>query len=126
MKWYVRIGNTLLILFSILFCLFIIPNSAWSSHGVEDRARTSESWTPMQKLWRGITEEKKMVVCRLAKKKVVRDQKICLYMGANNTTETVFIDKFEFCPRQIQCVYEPEKDKPNILEMMESLEESLK
>jgi hypothetical protein len=47
-------------------------------------------------------------------------------MGANNTTETIFIDKFEYCPRQIQCVYEPEKDRPNILEMMESLEESLK
>ena len=82
-------------------------------------------WTPMQKIWRGIVEDKTMVTCRLAKRKVIREQKICIYTGANNTTDTIFIDKWEYCPRQIQCVYEPEKEKPNILEMMESLEESL-
>ena len=81
-------------------------------------------WTPMQKIWRGLVEDKTMVTCRLAKRKVIREQKICIYLGANNTNETIFIDKWEYCPRQIDCVYEPEKDRPNILEMMESLEES--
>lgn len=116
MKWYVIVGNSLLVLFFILFLSFAvyIPTA------------NAVDWTPMQKLWRGMVEEKRMTVCRLAKRKVVREQKICLYQGANKTRETVFVDKFEICPKQIQCVYEPDKDAPSILEMMESLEESLK
>lgn len=116
MKLYVKIGNSLLVLFFILFLSFIA--FAPKAHAVD--------WTPMQKLWRGMVEEKKLVWCRLAKRKVVKNQRICLYVGANNTTDTVFIDKFELCPSQVQCVYEPEKDTPNIIEMMESLEESLR
>lgn len=116
MKRYVWIGNSLLILFFILFLSFIafVP-----------RAQAVD-WTHEQKLRLGLIDKKTMVTCRLAKRKVIRDQKICIYLGANNTTDTIFIDKWEYCPRQIQCVYEPEKDTPNILEMMESLEKSLK
>ena len=47
-------------------------------------------------------------------------------MGPNKTTDTVFIDRFEYCPRQIKCVYEPNKSTPMIEEMMKSMEESLK
>jgi hypothetical protein len=116
MKWYVIIGNSLLILFFILFLSFAayIPTA------------NAVDWTPMQKLWRGMVEEKRMTTCRLAKRKVVRDQKICLYEGANKTRETIFVGKFEYCPRTLQCVYEPDKDAPNIMEMMDSLEKSLK
>ena len=71
-------------------------------------------------------KDKQYVTCRLAKKKIVLTQKICIYLGANKTTDTVFIDRFEYCPRQIQCVYEPNKSTPMIEEMMKSLEESLK
>jgi hypothetical protein len=116
MKLYVIIGNSLLILFFILFLSFAayIPTA------------NAVDWTPMQKLWRGMVEEKRMTTCRLAKRKVVKEQKICLYEGANKTRETIFVDKFEQCPRTLSCVYEPDKDAPSILEMMESLEESLK
>ena len=71
-------------------------------------------------------KDKQLVTCRLAKKKIVLTQKICIYLGPNKTTDTVFIDRFEYCPRQIQCVYEPNKSTPMIEEMMKSLEESLK
>ena len=71
-------------------------------------------------------KDKQYVTCRLAKKKIVLTQKICIYLGANKTTDTVFIDRFEYCPRQIKCVYEPNKSTPMIEEMMKSLEESLK
>ena len=71
-------------------------------------------------------KDKVLVTCRLAKKKIVLTQKICIYLGPNKTTDTVFIDRFEYCPRQIQCVYEPNKSTPMIEEMMKSLEESLK
>ena len=49
-------------------------------------------------------KDKQYVTCRLAKKKIVLTQKICIYLGANKTTDTVFIDRFEYCPRQIQCL----------------------
>lgn len=71
-------------------------------------------------------KDKVLVTCRLAKKKIVLTQKICIYLGPNKTTDTVFIDRFEYCPRQIKCVYEPNKSTPMIEEMMKSLEESLK
>ncbi len=71
-------------------------------------------------------KDKVLVTCRLAKKKIVLTQKICIYLGPNKTTDTVFIDRFEYCPRQIKCVYEPNKSTPMIEEMMQSLEESLK
>ena len=71
-------------------------------------------------------KDKQYVTCRLAKKKIVLTQKICIYLGPNRTTDTVFIDRFEYCPRQIQCVYEPNKSTPMIEEMMKSMEESLK
>lgn len=98
----------------ILILTLLIPNQS-----------IAVDWTPMQKIWRGMVEEKTVITCRLAKRKVIKNQKICIFVGANNTNETIFIDKFEHCPPTIQCVYEPEKEKPNILEMMESLEESL-
>ena len=71
-------------------------------------------------------KDKQYVTCRLAKKKIVLTQKICIYLGPNRTTDTVFIDRFEYCPRQIKCVYEPNKSTPMIEEMMKSMEESLK
>ena len=49
-------------------------------------------------------------------------QKICIYTGANNTTETIFVDKWEICPNQMQCIYEPNKSVPMVEEMMKSLE----
>ena len=71
-------------------------------------------------------KDKQYVTCRLAKKKIVLTQKICIYLGPNKTNDTVFIDRFEYCPRQIKCIYEPNKSIPMIEEMMKSLEESLK
>lgn len=72
------------------------------------------------------SKDKVLVTCRLAKKKIVLTQKICIYLGPNKTTDTVFIDRFEFCPKQIKCIYEPNKSTPMIEEMMKSMEESLK
>ena len=87
--------------------------------------------TSSEALSKGVLYNKKdkdkiYVTCRLAKRKIVLVQKICIYTGANNTTDTVFIDRFEYCPSQIQCIYEPNKSIPMIEGMMKSLEESLK
>ena len=36
-------------------------------------------------------------------------------------TETIFVDKWEICPNQMQCIYEPNKTVPMIEQMMKSL-----
>lgn len=111
MKRYVVIGNTLLVLFFLFFLSFIafaIPADAAG------------------RMYKEKEKDKVYVTCRLAKKKVVITQKVCLYLGPNNTTDTVFISKFEHCPQSIQCVYEPNKKAPMIQEMFKSIEESLK
>ncbi len=71
-------------------------------------------------------KDKIYTTCRLSKTKVVEDQRICIYIGANGTNETIFNEKYEECPRTIQCIYEPNKSLPSINEMMNSLEKSLK
>ena len=71
-------------------------------------------------------KDKQYVTCRLAKKRIVLTQKICIYLGPNKTNDTVFIDRFEYCPRQIKCIYEPNKSIPMIEEMMQSLENTLR
>ena len=71
-------------------------------------------------------KDKQYVTCRLAKRKIVVTQKICIYIGPNKTNDTVFIDKFEYCPRQIQCIYQPNKSIPMIEERMKSLEDTLR
>ena len=112
-KWYVIIGNTLLISFLVLFLLFAafmgVANAGARTYGADKLAK-----------------DKQLVTCRLAKKKIIKNQKVCLFRGPNNTTDTVFIDRFELCPRTIKCIYEPNKSIPMIQEMMKSIEESLK
>ena len=71
-------------------------------------------------------KDKQYVTCRLAKKRIVLTQKICIYIGPNKTNDTIFIDRFEYCPRQIQCIYQPNKSIPMIEEMMQSLEDTLR
>ena len=92
MKWYVRIGNSLLILFFILFLSFI----AFAAHAVEP--------TQEQKLRWGLLQKKEFTTCRLAGKKVYGDTKFCIYRGANGTYEQLSVPKFELCIGQF-CYY---------------------
>ena len=87
---------------------------------------TSSSDNPQCRRWvlyNKKDKDKIYVTCRLAKRKIVMTQKICIYTAANNTTETIFVDKWEICPNQMQCIYEPNKTVPMIEQMMKSLEE---
>lgn len=111
MKWYVLIGNGLLILFFILFLSFAAFMGIANAEG---------------RMYKLTEKDKIYTACRLSKRKVVKDQMICIYIGANGTNETIFNEKYEACPRTIQCIYEPNKSLPSIDEMMNSLEKSLK
>ena len=95
---------------TLLLVAFILPPTTALSEG--------RTWGKKEK-------DKIYVTCRLAKRKIVLTQKICIYTGANNTQDTIFIDRFEYCPMQIKCVYQPNKSVPMIEEMMRSLEETL-
>ncbi len=95
---------------TLLLVAFTLPPTAALSEG--------RTWGKKEK-------DKIYVTCRLAKRKIVLTQKICIYTGANNTQDTIFIDRFEYCPMQIKCVYQPNKSVPMIEEMMRSLEETL-
>ena len=105
--------------------LFILYSSPIKSGGKEYKYKGQPKWAWQQKQYKK-TNKKIYVTCRLAKRKIVMTQKICIYTGANNTTETIFVDKWEICPNQMQCIYEPNKTVPMIEQMMKSLEETLK
>ena len=52
------------------------------------------------------------VICRLKGCDIIDDKRVCIYHGANNTVDSVWLDPIEFYPREIQCKYEPNKKKP--------------
>ena len=56
--------------------------------------------------------EKKMTTCRLASQILTKEQRVCIFVGANNTQyrEYVPYDAGE-CPREYQCPYRP-NEKP--------------
>ena len=108
------------IVLGILFLMFMVSPTAVLSDSIPVPTGKGRTYNDNKE------KDKQYVTCRLAKKKIVLTQKICIYLGPNRTTDTVFIDRFEYCPRQIQCVYEPNKSTPMIEEMMKSMEESLK
>ena len=108
------------IVLGILFLMLMVSPTAVLSDGIPVPTGTGRTYNDNKE------KDKQYVTCRLAKKKIVLTQKICIYLGPNRTTDTVFIDRFEYCPRQIQCIYEPNKSTPMIEEMMKSMEESLK
>ena len=60
----------------------------------------------------GIVNAKKMTTCRLASQLLTKDQRICVFVGANHTQyrEYVPIDAGE-CPKEYQCPYRP-NEKP--------------
>ena len=116
MKWYVRIGNGLLILFFILFLSFAAFMGTAS--GVEPTQEQKYRW--------GLLEKKKFTTCRLAGKKVYGDTKFCIYRGANGTYEQLSVPRFELCVQQFQCKYSPRGKKETIQDIMEALERSMR
>tara|TARA_Y100000004_G_scaffold177650_1_gene219440 strand:- start:2275 stop:2661 length:387 start_codon:yes stop_codon:yes gene_type:complete len=68
----------------------------------------------------------RMTVCRLAGRKIVRSKKICVYKGAQNTNETAVVEKFDDCPKDYMCVYEPNSSEVSIYDVFDSLADSIK
>jgi hypothetical protein len=67
------------------------------------------------------------VACRLKGCEIINKQRVCIYQGANNTVDQVWIDFHEFFPKEIQCKYDPKKEKPpTIQETFEAIKKSRK
>ena len=60
----------------------------------------------------GVVYARKMTTCRLASQVLVKDQRICVFIGANGTqyNEYVPYDAGD-CPKEYQCPYRP-NEKP--------------
>ncbi len=70
--------------------------------------------------------EPEYVTCRKAACEYVFDQKVCLYLGANNTQESMTFMPGEYTPSEYQCKYNPNKKKPLTLrETLDAIKEAL-
>jgi hypothetical protein len=65
------------------------------------------------------------VTCRLKGCEKIDGQRLCIYQGANNTVDHVWIDVHEFFPKEIQCKYDPKNEKPpSMRETFKQIEKS--
>jgi len=67
------------------------------------------------------------VACRLKGCERIDGQQVCIYHGANNTVDQVWIDYGQYVPNKIQCKYDPKQEKPaSIQETFEQIRKSRK
>ena len=67
------------------------------------------------------------VACRLKGCENIDGQQVCIYHGANNTVDQVWIDYGQYVPNKIQCKYDPKQEKPaSIQETFEQIRKSRK
>lgn len=67
------------------------------------------------------------VVCRLQGCQTIDGERLCVYYGANNTVDSVWINLHEYYPKEIQCKYDPKNEKPpSLRETFKAIEKSRK
>lgn len=67
------------------------------------------------------------VVCRLQGCQTIDGERLCIYHGANNTVDSVWINLHEYFPKEIQCKYDPKNEKPpSLRETFKAIEKSRK
>ena len=71
--------------------------------------------------------ETKMTTCRLASQLIVNKQRVCLFLGANNTQYSEYMpyDAGE-CPRQYKCPYRPNEKPFNLKNVIKSIKDQFK
>jgi len=86
----------------------------------------AKEYTYKQKVWQGKIKEPKYTRCLRKKMLHYKGGLACIYQGAGRTFEIEFTDKRIGCPRQYQCVYNPNSKEPNIDDVMKSLQDAVK
>ena len=86
----------------------------------------AKEYTYKQKVHQGIIKEPKYTTCLRKKMVHYKGGLACIYQGAGKTFEIEFTDKSIGCPRQYQCIYNPNSKEPNIDDVMKSLQDAVK
>ena len=76
----------------------------------------------------GISEAKgKTTTCRLASQILGNDQRVCVFVGANNTQYREYLpyDAGE-CPREYQCPYRPNEKPFDIKSVIKSIKDQFR
>jgi len=121
LRWYVIIGNSLLILF---FILFLTPWELLAGGKIyqpsESKYGQKKAYTRNQQINRGEKEEVKYTTCRLKKriKSRITGRQACIYLGGNKTYTLMYEDN---CPSQYKCKYNPWSKEPSIDDVISSL-----
>ena len=116
-----QIGEGIAWLFLVLVIggfLLLLASVFTKSHAKE--------YTYQQKVWQGKIVEPKYTRCLRKKMVAYKGGLACIYQGAGRTFEIEFTDKQIGCPRQYQCVYNPNSKEPNIDDVMKSLKNAVK
>ena len=86
----------------------------------------AKEYTRQQKIHQGKIIEPKYTRCLRKKMLHHKGGLACIYQGAGRTFEIEFTDKIIGCPRQYQCIYNPNSKEPNIDDVMKSLQDAVK
>ena len=86
----------------------------------------AKEYTYKQKVHQGKIKEPQCTRCLRKKMLHYKGGLACIYQGAGRTFEIEFTDKRIGCPRQYQCIYNPNSKEPNIDDVMKSLQDAVK
>jgi|TARA_R110000764_G_scaffold21893_1_gene54983 hypothetical protein len=86
----------------------------------------AKDYTYKQKVHQGKIKEPQYTRCLRKKMLHYKGGLACIYQGAGRTFEIEFTDKRIGCPRQYQCIYNPNSKEPNIDDVMKSLQDAVK
>ena len=72
-------------------------------------------------------DDVKMTTCRLASQILGNNQRVCVFVGANNTQYREYVPYDAGpCPRQYQCPYRPNKEPFDIKSVVRSIKKQFK
>tara|TARA_B100000902_G_C27098227_1_gene807401 strand:+ start:133 stop:516 length:384 start_codon:yes stop_codon:yes gene_type:complete len=122
LRWYVIIGNSLLILFFILFLtpwhLVLAGGKIYQPN--DTKYGQKKAYTRNQQINRGEKEKIQYTTCRLMKRIKSRStgRQACIYQGGNKTYTLMYENN---CPSQYKCKYNPWSKEPSIDDVISSL-----
>ena len=65
------------------------------------------------------------VQCRLEGYEKINDEWVCLYRGTNNTQDVIHLNENNFCPREIECEYQPNKKPRTVKDAIDSIRKAM-
>ena len=109
-----------------LFLVLVIGGFLLLLASVFTRKSYAKDYTYKQKVHQGKIKEPQYTRCLRKKMLHYKGGLACIYQGAGRTFEIEFTDKRIGCPRQYQCIYNPNSKEPNIDDVMKSLQDAVK